>query len=135
MLWEYATILMFVVFGLAFVVVNILLSRIATWFFNIQKRDPRKHTTYECGEDPVGDARVRFNPRFYIVALVFLIFDVEVIFILPIAVYFQQNIALSMIGGGIFLFLLLAGLVYDWCEGDLDWVKPKPRFTRSDVGS
>jgi NADH-quinone oxidoreductase subunit A len=135
MLWEYGTIMLFIVFGLAFVVVNILLSRLLTWFFNIQKRDPRKHTTYECGEDPVGDARVRFNPRFYIVALVFLIFDVEVIFILPIAVYFQQNVALAMAGGGLFLFLLLAGLVYDWSHGDLDWVKPKPRFTRSDVSS
>lgn len=133
MLWEYGVIFMFIVFGLAFVVVNILISRLATWFLNIQKRDPRKHTTYECGEDPVGDARIRFNPRFYIVALVFLIFDVEVALVLPLAVNFSNAIGATLVVAGIFLALLLIGLIYDWAQGDLDWVKPKPRFTRSDI--
>jgi len=133
MLWEYATIFMFILFGLLFVIVNICVSRFATWFLNIQKRDPRKHTTYECGEDPVGDARVRFNPRFYIVALVFLIFDVEVALVLPIAVIFSETVAAAFAAMGLFLGLLLLGLIYDWAQGDLDWVKPRPRFSRSDI--
>lgn len=133
MLWEYAAIFLFILFGLLFVVVNIVASRVATWFFNIQKRDPRKHTTYECGEDPVGDARVRFNPRFYIVALVFLIFDVEVALVLPLAVIFSQTVSMTFAAMGVFLGLLFLGLIYDWAQGDLDWVKPKPRFSRSDI--
>ncbi len=130
---EYGVILLFVVFGMLFVLVNILLSKILSKLFNFQKADPRKHTTYECGEQPVGDSRVRFNARFYLVALVFLIFDVEAVLLIPIAVVFNANTALALLAAGVFLGLLVLGLAYDWVKGDLDWVKPKPRFTRADV--
>lgn len=128
MLTDFAIVLMFVLFGLAFVVVNILLSRLICWALGIRKPDPRKRTSYECGEHPIGDARLRFNPRFYLVALVFLIFDVEAIFLLPIAVVFKQYTVAAVLGAGFFLSLLVVGLVYDWANGDLDWVKPRPRF-------
>lgn len=133
MYWDMSVILLFVLFGLVFVLINIGLSRLLTWFFNIQRRDPRKHTSYECGENPVGDARVRFNSRFYLVALIFLLFDVEVIFVLPIAVIYKQYSLVAFLELGIFLLMLLVGLAYAWVNNDLDWVKPKPRFTRSDV--
>lgn len=129
MLSEYGIVLLFVVFGLAFVVINIWLSRLITWFFNIKQRDPRKHTSYECGEQPIGDSRIRFNSRFYLVALVFLIFDVETIFLIPIAVVFGEHMLIAAIGASIFVGMLILGLVYDWAKGDLDWVKPKPRFS------
>lgn len=125
---DFVIVLMFVLFGLAFVVVNILLARVIAWALSIRKPDPRKRTSYECGEKPIGDARLRFNPRFYLVALVFLIFDVEAIFLLPIAVVFNQYAVTALLGAGFFLGLLVLGLVYDWVNGDLDWVKPQPRF-------
>lgn len=132
MLTDFGIIFLFVAFGLVFVAVNILLSRFLTWFLNIRQSDPRKHSSYECGENPIGDARVRFNARFYLVALVFLIFDVEAVFLLPIATVFGKVPALAFAGAGIFLSLLLLGLVYDWAKGDLDWVKPQPRFSGKD---
>jgi NADH-quinone oxidoreductase subunit A len=125
---DLAIILMFVVFGLLFVVVNILISRALTWLLNINKPDARKRTAYECGESPIGDARLRFNPRFYLVALVFLVFDVEALLLLPIAVVFKQYALVAFAAGGLFVSLLILGLAYDWQKGDLDWVKPKPRF-------
>lgn len=128
MLSDLAIILMFVLFGMVFVVINILLSRAVTWMLNIQKHDPRKQAAYECGESPIGDARIRFNPRFYLVALVFLIFDVEVLLVLPIAVVYSQHAALAAGAVGLFVSLLILGLAYDWAKGDLDWVKPQPRF-------
>lgn len=133
MLSDLAVIFMFVVFGLVFVVINILLSRMLTWMFNIGHDDPRKHTAYECGESPIGDARIRFNPRFYLVALVFLIFDVEAVFLVPIAVVYSQNAAIAAAGAGIFVSLLVLGLAYDWANGDLDWVKPQPRFQKGET--
>lgn len=133
MYWDMSVILLFVIFGFLFVLFNIGLSRVLTWFLNIQRKDPRKHTSYECGENPVGDAHVRFNARFYLVALVFLLFDVEVIFVLPIAVVYKQYSLVAFLELGIFLLMLLVGLIYAWVNKDLDWIKPKPRFTRSDV--
>lgn len=133
MLWDLSVIFVFMVFGFVFVLLNIMISRVLTWLFNINKPDLRKLTSYECGENPVGDARVRFNSRFYLVALVFLIFDVEAVFLVPIAVIYGQNTALALAGASVFLGLLILGLIYDWVNEDLDWVKPKPRFTRSDV--
>jgi NADH-quinone oxidoreductase subunit A len=125
---DLAIVFMFVVFGLIFVVVNILLSRAVTWLLNIQRHDPRKGSSYECGENPIGDARIRFNSRFYLVALVFLIFDVEALLLIPIAVVYQQHALVAFFGAGIFVSVLVLGLAYDWAKGDLDWVKPKPRF-------
>lgn len=128
MLSDLAVVFMFIVFGLIFVVVNILLSRLLTWAFNIGHDDPRKHTAYECGEAPIGDARIRFNPRFYLIALVFLIFDVEAVFLVPIAVIYKSNAAIAFAEVGLFLGILVLGLAYVWYNNDLDWVKPQPRF-------
>ncbi|MFB6346924.1 MAG: NADH-quinone oxidoreductase subunit A [bacterium] len=135
MLSDLAIVFMFVAFGLVFVVINILLGRLLTWMFNIGKDDPRKHSSYECGESPIGDARVRFNPRFYLIALVFLIFDLEAIFLLPIAVIFKGNAAVAFAEVGIFLGILLIGLAYVWYNQDLDWVKPQPRFQKQGEAS
>lgn len=88
----------------------------------------RRDEAYECGEEPVGSAWVKFNIRFYVVAIIFIIFDVEVAAIFPVASVFKNSIA-SGIGGlvfaEIFLFvgLLVLGLIYCWVRGDLEWVK------------
>ena len=83
---------------------------------------------YECGEEPVGSPWVKFNIRFYVVAIIFIIFDVEVAAIFPVATLFRQasiDGTAGLIFGEIFLFiaLLLVGLVYCWVRGDLEWVK------------
>jgi NADH-quinone oxidoreductase subunit A len=91
-----------------------------------------KQLSYECGEDPIGNAWLRFNIRFYIVALVFVLFDVEMVMIYPVAVIFR-NLTLNaefwrpalIVFGELFFFVgvLLLGLVYVWRKGDLGWIR------------
>ena len=83
---------------------------------------------YECGEIPEGSAWVQFNIRFYVVALIFIIFDVEVAFLFPWAVVFKEIGLLALIEVSIFLGILVVGFVYVWMKGDLDWVKMKLKY-------
>jgi len=94
-----------------------------------------KLTSYECGEEPTGNAWLPFNSRFYVIALIFLLFDVEMVFIFPWATVFGSHEIIaadarwgwfSLAEMFIFLGILILGLVYVWCKGDLDWIKPKP---------
>jgi len=87
-----------------------------------------KETPYECGEEPIGVAWSAFNVRFYVVGLIFIIFDVEAALMYPVAAVFKKFNELGM--GGLVLFeiflftiILVAGLAYCWAKGDLDWVK------------
>ena len=94
-----------------------------------------KLTSYECGEVPEGSAWVKFNVRFYIIALIFLIFDVEVIFLFPWSVVFQQLTSdgygfLAFIEMFVFVTILIVGFAYVWVKGDLDWVKMKLKYAR-----
>lgn len=96
---------------------------------------PEKLTSYECGEETTGSAWVPFNSRFYVIALIFLLFEVEMIFVLPWATVFGSHEAakidnrwgwLSLAEMFIFLGILILGLIYVWVKGDLDWIKPNP---------
>jgi len=91
----------------------------------------RKLTPYECGEPPTGRAWINFNVRFYVIALIFVVFEVEVAFVYPIAAVFldwvkhgRRLYALSEIL--IFLLILFVGLVYVWAKHDLEWIKKVP---------
>jgi NADH-quinone oxidoreductase subunit A len=84
--------------------------------------------TYECGEESEGSAWLQFNIRFYVIALIFLIFDVEVVFLFPWAVVFKEMGLLALIEMGIFLLILVVGLAYVWVKADLNWVKRKVRY-------
>lgn len=97
--------------------------------------NPEKLSSYECGEETTGNAWLPFNSRFYVIALVFLLFDVEMVFIFPWATVFGShqinNIEprwgwLALTEMFVFLGILILGLVYVWVKGDLDWIKPKP---------
>lgn len=89
---------------------------------------PEKLIPYECGELPVGKSWIRFNSRFYVFGLIFIIFDVEVLFMFPWAVVFEEFGLLAYIEMLIFIVILLVGLAYVWKKGDLSWVKPQPHL-------
>jgi NADH-quinone oxidoreductase subunit A len=99
------------------------------------KPNPEKLSSYECGEEPTGSAWLPFNSRFYVIALIFLLFDVEMVFVFPWAIVFgshEMNNAdgrwgwLTLTEMFVFLGILILGLVYVWVKGDLDWIKPNP---------
>ena len=87
-----------------------------------------KLLSYECGEIPEGSAWVQFNIRFYVIALIFLIFDVEIVFLFPWAVVYQELGLLAFIEAFIFVLILVVGFVYVWAKGDLNWVKMNVRY-------
>ncbi len=119
MISDFATVLVFMVLGAVTVALMLLISRI------LQPRKPSavKSSTYECGEVPYGSSWVQFNIRFYVIALIFIIFDVEVALLYPWAVIFQRLGVLAFVEAFVFIVILLAGLAYLWKEGDLEWVR------------
>jgi len=133
MLGEFGIVLLFFIVGFLFVAIGLLAAAI----IRPNKPNPIKLSTYECGEQPIGYPWIRFNVRFYVVALVFLLFDVEIVFLLPWAVvinYFKS------FGLGLFVFfemlifvvILVFGFVYVWAKGDLDWERSKPIVPKLD---
>ncbi len=94
----------------------------AGWLFGPKKPNPIKQSTYECGIEPVGEGWVQFKAQYYIFALVFLVFDVETVFLFPWAVKLSQLGLFAVIEGIVFILILVAGLVYTWRKGMLEWV-------------
>jgi NADH-quinone oxidoreductase subunit A len=126
---EFGKILIFLITGIVFVGMLFFMNRL------MAPRNPNyeKQTTYECGEEPTGSAWLPFNSRFYVIALVFLLFDVEMVFVFPWATVFGNHEILaadarwgwvSLAEMFIFLGILILGLAYVWRKGDLDWIKP-----------
>jgi len=121
MLTEFGKIFVFILTAALFVVVAIYVARL------LRPKRPtfEKLTTYECGENPEGSPWVKFNIRFYVVALIFLIFDVEVVLLIPWALVYKQFGIVGYLIGAIFLILLAVGMAYEWKKGDLEWARPK----------
>jgi NADH-quinone oxidoreductase subunit A len=94
--------------------------------------NPAKLTTYECGEEPVGSPWIRFNTRFYVIALIFIVFDVEVLFMFPWAVNLKAMGMFAWVEMAVFLAILAVGLAYVWAKGDLEWIKPKPLWMKTE---
>jgi NADH:ubiquinone oxidoreductase subunit 3 (subunit A) len=92
-----------------------------------RRASEEKLTTYECGENPTGSAWIQFNIRFYVFALVFVVFDVEAVFLLPWAVVFRRLGPLAFVEGLVFIAVLAVALVYVWRKGDLEWVRAEDR--------
>ncbi len=120
---QFANIVVFCVVGALFVILNVsVVSRI----LRPTVRDPEKYETYECGEPAIGSAWIRFDMRFYTIALVFVIFAVEVAFMYPWALVFKQLSAVGpfvFIEMVVFLLILAVGFIYAWAKGDLEWVR------------
>ena len=124
MLFQYATVLVFVIVGILFAAMILTVSRLV----HPSVDEEEKLTTYECGEPAVGSAWINFNIRFYVMALIFLIFEVEVVLMYPVATVFKDWVlsgrgALAFVEIMIFVAILLVGLAYVWSNGDLEWVK------------
>ena len=122
-LTQHASVLVFLV-----TIVGLLAFVFVLWkVLRPERFSDEKNLTYECGEDPVGNAWVQFNIRFYVFALIFLVFDVEAVFLLPWAVVFRDLGALAYVEGLVFIGILVVALAYVWRKGDLAWVRPEDR--------
>lgn len=95
---------------------------ILAWMLRPRKPNPIKSSTYECGIETVGDAWVQFNVQYYIYALVFVLFDIETIFLFPWAVAYGQLPLFGVLEMVLFILILAGALVYAWRKGDLEWV-------------
>lgn len=133
--FEYANVLIFIGLGVGLCALMMGLGAL------LRPANPEsaKLTTYECGEVVTGNAWINFNIRFYVVALIFVIFDVEVAFIYPVAAVFRDWVAqgkglFALVEILLFVAILVAGLVYVWRKGDLQWVRtvvePEPAAVR-----
>lgn len=119
-LTRYFPVLLFIFVALAFGVVTLLLS----YLVQPKYPEPEKLSTYECGSEPFSDARMPFPVRYYIFAMLFVIFDIEVIFLYPWAVVFNDINKVSIIGlieMLVFIALFLVAYVYAWRKGALEW--------------
>ncbi len=119
----HAGILMFLIT----VVGCLLFALVLWWFLRPNRKSAEKLTTYECGEDPIGNAWIQFNIRFYVFALIFVVFDVEAVFLLPWARVFKDLGWLAYFEGLVFIAILAVALAYVWRKGDLAWVRPDDR--------
>jgi NADH-quinone oxidoreductase subunit A len=115
------SIILMIVLGLVFAVPSVILSKL----LGPSKPTPEKLAPYECGMPPVGDARERQSVKFYLVAMIFLLFDIEVAFLYPWAMALRDLGWPGFVQVVLFMLLLLAGYVYVWRKGALDWGEEK----------
>jgi NADH-quinone oxidoreductase subunit A len=124
MYFDSANILLFALLALFTVFILLVITKLV----RPSAPSAAKNSTYECAEPPASPAWFNFNPRFYVIALIFLIFDVEVAFTYPVAAVFrrwvqQGNGGLAFIELALFIGVLLIGLAYVWVKGDLEWIR------------
>jgi NADH-quinone oxidoreductase subunit A len=124
MLSQFGIVVLFFIVGGVIVGITLFLARL----LRPHRPSAEKLSTYECGEEPIGDSRIRFNVRFYIIALIFLVFDVEVVFLFPWALVYKELGMFAFVEMMIFLAILIAGYAYVWVKGDLDWDRPRPKY-------
>ena len=124
MLFEFNMVLMFLALGAGFVLIALVLGALIRPRRLVQQRNE----TYECGETPIGRGWYNFNPRFYMLALIFLIFDVEVVVTFPVIVvlrsWAERGVGwLAYVEILLFIVILVTGLIFLWVRGDLEWIK------------
>ncbi|MEQ1795896.1 MAG: NADH-quinone oxidoreductase subunit A [Nitrospira sp.] len=116
-LTNYFPILLFIFIALAFGVVTLVIS----YFVQPRYPEPEKLSTYECGSEPFSDARMPFPVRYYVFAMLFVIFDIEVIFLYPWAIVFEKLGIIGLVEMLVFIALFLVAYVYAWRKGALEW--------------
>lgn len=119
MLVSFASVGVFMALAVFFVAFALGLSRV----LRPHKPSAEKRITYECGMDPIGGSWIQFNIRFYVMALVFIVFEIEAVFMFPWAVVYDKLGLFGLVEMTVFIGILLVGLAYVWGKGDLEWVK------------
>ena len=117
MLRSYIPILLFFLIATGFAVFTLLFSRL----LHSEKRNPVKLEPYECGIEPLTDARDRYSIRYYLIAMLFVIFEIETVFMFPWAVTLDRLAVFGLIEMLVFLFVLIVGFAYAWKKGALEW--------------
>ncbi|KPK94509.1 MAG: NADH-quinone oxidoreductase [Deltaproteobacteria bacterium SM23_61] len=117
MLIDYLPIFLFFAIALGFVLMTLFLSAV----IGKRKVTHPKMLPYECGMDPIGEARNPFSVKFYIVAMLFIIFDIEAVFLYPWAVSFRDLKIFGLVEMAVFIAILLVGFIYVWKKGALEW--------------
>ena len=117
MLESYLPVLVFLIIGIGVGVAMMLAGTV----LSPHRPDSEKNSPYECGFEPFEDARMKFDVRFYLVAILFIIFDLEITFLFPWAVVLDQIGINGLIAMGFFLALLVVGFIYEWKKGALEW--------------
>ena len=117
MLAEYFPILLFMLVGLAVGVAPLVLGKL----LGPSRPDPEKLSPYECGFEAFEDARMKFDVRYYLVAILFILFDLEIAFLFPWAVVINDIGLAGFISMMVFLGILVVGFVYEWMKGALEW--------------
>lgn len=118
---SYAFLALFVAVAVAFPLILLAVARLWFRFFQPPKPSETKNAVYECGVAPTGDSWIQFKAHYYLYAILFLIFDVEVLFLLPFAVAFTGLPTGALLAMLIFILLLAEGLVWAWHRGHLEW--------------
>lgn len=128
-------VMLFLAGGLLFVGMALFVSRL----LRPNRPNPEKNATYESGESPVGSPWIQFNARFYIIALIFILFEVEIVFLFPWATVFADKEIMEQTDGRwgwtsliemiLFVGILALGLAYAWAKGHLDWIKPEQKVS------
>ncbi len=117
MLENYFPILLFIIVGLAVGVVPMAVG----WFLGPQRPDAEKLSPYECGFEAFEDARMKFDVRYYLVAILFILFDLEIAFLFPWAIVLEEIGMFGFVAMLIFLAILVVGFIYEWMKGALEW--------------
>ena len=121
MLEGYFPILMFILVGIAVGVAPVVAGSVASRLVGVHRPDPEKLSPYECGFEAFEDARMKFDVRYYLVAILFILFDLEIAFLFPWAVVLQEIGFFGFMAMMVFLGILVVGFIYEWKKGALEW--------------
>jgi len=121
MIESYFPILMFILVGIALGVVPVMLGGGLSRLLGVHRPDAEKLSPYECGFEAFEDARMKFDVRYYLVAILFILFDLEIAFLFPWAIVLQEIGRFGFMAMMVFLGILVVGFVYEWKKGALEW--------------
>ena len=121
MLENYFPIMMFILVGVALGVVPMMLGGGLSRLLGVHRPDPEKLSPYECGFEAFEDARMKFDVRYYLVAILFILFDLEIAFLFPWAIVLREIGWFGFMAMMVFLGILIVGFVYEWKKGALEW--------------
>ena len=121
MLENYFPILLFILVGIGFGAVPLLLGGVISRLLGVHNPNSEKLSPYECGFEAFEDARIKFDVRYYLIAILFILFDLEIAFLFPWAVVLQEIGFFGFMAMMVFLAILVVGFIYEWMKGALEW--------------